>query len=146
MVIKKIILIIGILVVLVGLSQVLFASWWLAVYPSFLVTGWLAAFGIFAIILGCIMLIAAVEKLVLLRGLFFVLGAIILGVGIIAVLSPSFMCDLGNALVVKRSQGVQMVEIRGAGVLRMILGALIIYAVVKAPVAETTTVQPPPTE
>lgn len=146
MIVKKIIFAIGVLSALVGLTQLAFVFWWLQVFPYILVTGWLAAFGILAIIIGCVMLIAAAEKLVLLRGLFVVLGIIELMVGILAALNPSMMRDLAQALVLNRSLAYQIFAVWIGGVVRVILGVLIIYAVVRAPVSERPGAEPPPTE
>lgn len=148
MVVKRIVLATGALTVLAGLSQVLFAPWWIQNYPPLIATNWLAVFGVILIMIGCVTLIAALEKLVALRGLFVVLGAIELGFGILAILSPAFIRDLADAFFLKRSLGTQILGFWFGGLLRVILGALMIYAVVKAPVAEGTAIQPepPPTE
>jgi len=148
MIVKRIILVIGVLSALVGLTQLAFVFWWLEVfrYILFSFTGWLPAIGVLAIIIGCVMLIAAAERLVLLRGLFVVLGIIELLVGILAALNPTMMRDLAQALVLNRQAAFQVFEVWAGGAVRVIIGGLLIYAVVRAPVSQRPAAEPPPTE
>ena len=146
MIVRKIILAIGVLSALVGLTQLAFASWWLQVFPDILFSSWLPAIGVLAIIIGCVMLIAAAERLVLLRGLFVVLGIIELVVGILATVNPTMMRELAQALVLYRQPAFQVFEAWAGGAVRVILGVVIIYAVVRAPVSQRPGAEPPPTE
>lgn len=146
MIVRRIILVIGVLTALVGLTQLAFTSWWLQAFGYILVTGWLPALGVLAIVIGCVMLIAAVERLVLLRGLFVVLGIIELVVGILVALNPTMIRELAQALVLNRQPGFQVFEVWIGGAVRVIIGGLLIYAVVRAPVLERPGAEPPPTE
>lgn len=135
MVLRRIILIFGVLLILLGVSQLLFADWWIVV-PGAVRGSAFALFliGLLAVAIGGVFLVATVTRLVGLLIFMLIVGAIVLAEGVVVLVSPDIMRDLLDALVLNRAHAFQVVAIWISGLIRIALGVAIVYAVMHPPV------------
>lgn len=142
MAIRRIVAFLSVLVVIIGLSQLVAASWWADAVNRVVSSLWLVAFGIIALLYGGLLLIVVAERQIGLRLFVAIIGVLTLAGGVMMLVAPEFARDLVNAMIVQRSRGFQVFLVSASGLARMVIGLLILYAFVKRPVAPTAN-QPP---
>jgi hypothetical protein len=128
MVLRWIVLIIGVLVLLLGVSQIFWASWWLSILPSVMALQTLRILGIVALVIGVTLTLAAARRAVGLRILVYILGLLMLISGIALVIDPMFMKNTVYSFFLNKEPGPQMMLTRIGGVIRALIGAALIYA------------------
>jgi uncharacterized protein YjeT (DUF2065 family) len=131
MVLRRIMLLIGVLVLIQGLSQVVAAQLWLRVMPSILTLPSLRIFGVVALLMGIALLAAAVKREVSLRIFVLILGVLMLVDGVAMLAWPAAMREAVNSLFLSlpHSSQLTMTMVRGVG--KAIVGALLIYSASK---------------
>lgn len=133
MMIKRLVVVFGGLAILAGLSQLVSASWWVDITADIVNSRLLALNGIIGVLFGALMLVALAQRLVIMRGLFAFLGIFGMATGALALLNPDMTRDLVNALMLNRTHSYQVLVVWIGGILRTVVGVLLIYAVVKSP-------------
>ncbi|MDO8585881.1 MAG: hypothetical protein Q7T82_02470 [Armatimonadota bacterium] len=132
MVLRRIVLIVGALVALVGLSQVAAVSWWLRVMPSILSAQGLRIVGVVALAIGIVLTLAAVRRLVGLRPFVLILGVLMTLGGVALLINPAGMRDSVYGFFLNRPHGSQVTMTWVAGLIRAAIGIAIIYAATRA--------------
>jgi len=125
---RRIVLAFGALVALIGLSQVAAAHWWTRVLPSLMGLGHLRAYGIIILAIGIVLLMAALLRAVKLRLFVLILGLWILLAGAALLLIPAMMRDTAYAFFLNRAHGTQMTMMIVSGLVRVVIGILLVYA------------------
>lgn len=134
MVIRRIVFALGLLAVIVGLSQTAFPSWWIGVSPKLVAsTALCVGWGLFAGIVGVALIVAALRRLVGLGLFVLILGGLMLAGGVTFVVHPAFARDIVGAFVVNPAPSLRIAITFGAGVVRVILGALLLFAYYRPP-------------
>ena len=131
MVLRRIVLPIGVLVLILGLSQVVAAQWWIRVMPSILTLPSLRIFGVVDLLMGTALLAAAVRREVSLRIFVLILGVLMLLDGVARLACPAAMREAVNSFFLGRPHSSQLIMIMVRGVVRAIVGALLIYSASK---------------
>jgi hypothetical protein len=131
MVLRRIVLPIGVLVLILGLSQVVAAQWWLRVMPSILTLPSLRIFGVVALLMGIALLAAAVRREVSLRIFVLILGVLMLLGGVAMLACPAAMREVVNSFFLSRPHSSQLIMTMVFGVVRAIVGALLICSASK---------------
>lgn len=134
MVLRRTVYALGMLAVILGLSQMAFPSWWIGVSPKLVAsTALCVGWGLFAGIVGGALIVAALRRLVGLGLFVLILGGLMLASGVAFIVHPSFARDIVAAFVVNPAPSLKLVITFGAGVARVVLGALLIYAYYRPP-------------
>lgn len=139
MTVRGILYILAVLLVMLGASQLVFASWWIGITPGLLGSSYLFAFGLIAIFFGGVLLIAAARRIIGLRAFVVVLGLLLLVSGIFILFNPRFMQDLIFAMYFNRSYGFRKFLTLASGIIRVVIGAAIFYALSKVPAREQSS-------
>ncbi len=132
----------AVVLVLVGASQVVFARWWAswsqatAASPSFYM------WGLPAILFGVLLLLGVLEGAICLRGLMAVLALLAVGAGALMLAKPSIVQGFLDSMVYERSAGFQGFVVRVAGLLRAVIGLLMVYALLARPKADAESDTP----
>jgi hypothetical protein len=140
MVTRKIVLGAAVLLILVGLSQLIVSKWWLEKAKALVDSNYLHLWGLIGVVLGVVLLLAVLERAVGLRLFVAILALLNLGVGLAILVSPQFFRDLAYAVVFDRSPGIRVFVMYVGGILRVTIGALLIYAAIKY--ADVTLAEP----
>lgn len=143
MIIRRIVIILNALVIIVGLSQVVAASWWADVIGNLVGSRWLVAFGVIALFYGGMLLVAVADRQVGWRLFVGIIGVISMAGAVILLAAPDLARDLISALITQRSHAFQILLISVSGLARMAIGALILFAVARRPIAQPTNRMPP---
>lgn len=129
MALRRIVALLGVLLILVGLSQLAWAGWWTgavrSIYDAPLL---LRLLGVVGIVFGAILITAAAKRIVGLRALMYVVGVYSALTGLLVLASPSFGEDLVYAMMLGRSHAFRVLVIWIAGVIRIALGVALLYA------------------
>jgi hypothetical protein len=131
MLIRRIVLVLGVLVVLIGLSQVLAASWWLRIMPGMMGSHGMRILGIVALLIGAVLVDAWIRRAVGLRPFVLVIGALMLVGGVVLLINPGTMNAMWASFM-NRPHESQMTMTWIAGLVRAAIGALLVYAATKA--------------
>ena len=131
MVLRRIVLLIGVLVLILGLSQVVAAQWWLRVMPSILTLPSLRINGVVDLMMGIALLAAAARREVSLRIFLLILGVLSLLGGVAMLACPAAMREAVNSFFLSRPHSSQLTMTMVSGVVRAIVGALLIYSASK---------------
>jgi len=130
MTVRRITVVIGLLAMLISVLQVFqpraFWSFWEGHLYERQVT--LYALGIISFFLGLFLLYVGLRKLTLFSTLIWIIGVLSLISGLIMLVSPEFFLDLLSALFYARSDGTMLTISYISGVIRFLLGALILIA------------------
>ena len=138
---RKVLYVLAALVIVVGLSQFVYPGWWMQRMSEWVDASWFALLGFLALIFGVLVILGVLLHMMALRGFFLVLGLLTLIVGGVMLASPALMRDFCYAVFLNRSSGYQFVMTRVAGLARMAVGLVMLYALIKAPRREP---EPPP--
>lgn len=125
------------LILLAGASQIVFAYWWLDRIEAMTAPALLRLWGILAVAIGILLVVASIKKQVGLRLFVLILGLYVLVSGVVTFAGPSLMRDLVEALVLKRTLQFQVTMLWTAGLLRIGLGGALLYAAIRLPRAQT---------
>jgi len=128
MVIRRIVLVIGALIALIGLSQIAAANWWLRIMPSIMQTRELRILGIAALVVGVVLTFAGIRRLVGLWGFVLVLGVLMLVGGAVMLLNPAWIKDTVNPYFLNRPHNALIQMAWAGGAARVLIGALLISA------------------
>ena len=131
MVLRRIVLLIGVLVLILGLSQVVAAQWWLRVMPSILTLPSLRINGVVDLMMGIALLAAAARREVSLRIFVLILGVLMLVDGVAMLAWPAAMREAVNSLFLSLPHSFQLTMTMVHGVVWGIVGALLIYSASK---------------
>lgn len=131
MIMRRVVLVLGALVLALGLSQVFAASWWLRIVPAMLAPHGLRIAGVIALLIGLVLVDAALLKEVGLRWFVVLIGALMLVGGVALLFSPNAMSAYWTSFA-SRPHASQMTITWVAGIFRAIIGLLLIWAATKA--------------
>lgn len=133
MVIRRIVSVIGFIVVLAGLIEILFPVWTVNMAVSLYRIIPLRIAGSIGLAMGVVLVIAALKQQVRIRIFVLVLGGLFILFSIVAVAEPGLIRDLGYALVLRRSWGFQLAVLWITGLIRISIGSALLYAAAKPP-------------
>ena len=125
---RVLVMVIGALIALVGLSQIVAAPWWLGVLPSIMDARNTLIFGVVAIVVGIILVVAVLQRAVAWRPFVLVLGLLMLLGGLALTLNPGTMRHILYMSVLSHPQKAQLAVTTVGGVIRAVIGLLLIYA------------------
>lgn len=128
MVLRKALLVIAFVLILVGISQIALASAWLPWIRSIVGASWFYLWGLAGILLGVILLLAVMERVVGLRAFLALLALYSAAWGVVLLASPESVRGLIYALVIERPGSIQIAVVALGGVIRVILGIVLLYA------------------
>ena len=138
MALRKIILVLAVLVILIGASQLVLMSWWSDIMRAFTNLLFLRILGLVALFMGGAILLGAVQRLVGLRLFMTILGLYALASGLVLLANAGLMRDLVYALFLNRGSAFRVMILLFGGTIRIIIGAAMLYAVYRPP-AQTQT-------
>ncbi len=145
MVIRKIVLGTAIALIMIGMSQLIVSRWWLEKAHKLTDSSYLYLWGLIGVVFGILLLLAVLERVVGIRSLVAIIGLLNLSAGLALLVSPQFFRDLAYAIIFDRSPGIQVFVMFLGGLLRAIVGTLLVYAVIKhADVMPTVPTETPP--
>ncbi|MCX8052502.1 MAG: hypothetical protein N3B12_01730 [Armatimonadetes bacterium] len=131
MAIRKILYILAVIVVLIGVSQLVFARWWLDRMPDLVHSGSFYLWGLPSVLFGVLLLIGIMERAVGLR-LFMGIVSVISVIGGGTVLArPDSARRAIDWLLLDRSYGFQIFEIWLTGLIRMAIGVSLFWALIR---------------
>lgn len=137
MVIRGSLYVFAILILLVGVSQLIFPFWWMNQALSLVNSSWLYVFAVIGIVMGFLLIIAAKRRLIGLRTFMYILGSIVVVFGIVFIANPGSAYDMTKALFVDHSRNYMIGMMMLSGVIRTGLGIIIIYALSRPPASES---------
>ena len=138
MVIRRIVAVLAVLIILVGLMEIIFPDRSRALTESLMRLTPLRLTGVVGIAMGVVMVIAAVKRLVGLRLFVLIVGIYAMAASLVCFTSPALISDLVDALYLKREVGFQSTVLWASGLLRIGIGAALLYAVAKPPRLDAT--------
>lgn len=133
MVIRRILFVLAVFLVVVGVSQVIFATWWLNWFRPAIESERAYLWGLPALLFGLFLLVAVLERTIRLRAFFAILAIVSIVGGAVVLANPQLVHDAYGTLIFDRSLGFQRWVVRGAGLFRAIAGVLLIYALLAPP-------------
>jgi len=140
--IRKILFALAAIVVLVGASQLVFASWWLVKSRDAVDSSHFYLFGLTGVVFGLLVLIAVMEKAVGLRLFMAAIALLTMASGALVLANPAMMRGFAYSGIFDRSPEFQVLAIRLAGGLRVAIGIVMLAALFRAsspkPTAEVT--------
>ncbi len=128
---RKLLAVVGLLIALLGVSQIVWAAWWTDVAQSIVRSSLLRLWGLPPVVIGIVMIIAAARRLVGLRLFVIILGVYVVLVGLALLAAPELFGKLMDILLKGRSSQTQAFVVWLAGTLRVIIGVALLYAVAK---------------
>ena len=129
MVLRGFVILVGVLIVIIGLSQVITPAWWLnSIMPALMGLPALRIIGIVAIVIGGLFTLAVLRGVVGLRLFVLILGLLMLVGGIVIVFDPILMKNGVYAFFLNRGTGAQLTATRVAGIFRTLIGIALVYA------------------
>lgn len=123
--------IIALLLVLVGFSQIAFPRAWDGAVGSMLASPLFRLWGVISIALGLVFIAGSLNKTIELRLFLWVLGWLIAIAGLAMLINPGSAALYTRAVFLDRSPDTKVAIMWLSGLLRIGLGAAIYYAVVK---------------
>ena len=142
MLLRKIILILAVLILLTGISQLVFMSWWSNVIEAFANHLALRLVGLLAVFMGGAILLGAVRRLVGLRLFMIILGAYVLASGFVLLANPGLMSDLFRTFFLNRGSAFRIMVLLFGGTVRIVVGGAMLYAVYRPPAQAQTPATP----
>ena len=131
--IRRIVGVLGLLIVVVGLAEIVFLDWARGFAQSFAQPVWLRLTGMVGVAAGVVFVIASAKRLVGLRLFVLILGIYAIVAGLVIFASPDFGRDLMDALLLKRSAESQLTILWASGLARIAIGCALIYAFARPP-------------
>lgn len=89
--------------------------------------------GLVAFVFGALLLIAAWKRVIGLRPLMVVLGWIMFAAGAVILIAPGAWRELAYSVFLNRGAGTQSFMLSLSGLIRIVIGALILYGLSRAP-------------
>lgn len=123
---------------MVGLAGIVFPARMLGLIQSLMQPAAIRLLGAGELVLGAVMIVAALRRLVGLRTFVIVLGAWVVTAGMFAFAGPEFLIDMVNAVLLLRPRGFQLTVLWASGLLRIVLGGALIWAAAMPPQAAST--------
>jgi len=133
MVIRRIVGILGVLVLLAGLAEIIFPDWARGAAESLMSSIWLRLTGVVGVAIGAVFVIAAAKRLVGLQLLVMIFGVYMVVASLVMFASPELISDLMDAVFLNRSEAAQYTILWATGLLRIAIGCALLYAVAKPP-------------
>lgn len=127
------VLILGILVLLIGFSQLILGDWWIAKTRSlieFSPSRWL---GLITVLIGLILFIAADAKAIGMRDVMSLMGILFIVLGVYYVLNPGFWNKYTEDVFLNQPPDVQTRFLVITGLIRITFGVAMIYAATQRP-------------
>ena len=128
MILRKLVLLIGLIILALGLSQVIFAHWWARVALELVSAPTIYYFVAFAFAAGIIFVAAGWKKQVMFRWFFIVLGVILLFFSVWIMVEPGMWGALTRTMITNRPEAGRVAVVMAAGLIRALIGMFIIYA------------------
>lgn len=149
MAIRKILYVVAILIVLLGLSQLVFTNWWLERVPDLIRSSRLYLWGLPGLILGVLVLVGVLEKALGLRLLLGIWAILVIGCSCLLLIQPESVRNWLYTIFMDRPHWWQMSFTWVSGLVRILLGVIILYALMRPlrralPAAGEPGPQPPP--
>lgn len=138
MVIRRIIAVLAVFIILVGVLEIIFPDRTRAMMESLEGLVLLRLLGVLGLGIGIVFVVAAAKRLVGLRLFVLIAGLYMIVAGLVVFASPPLIRDLIDALFLKRSPASQLTLLWTTGLLRIGIGAALIYAVAKPPRLDST--------
>ena len=132
MIIKDILIAIGLLIFVVGVSEFIVSSWWIeAARKLFRSTSyrWL---GLVALFIGLTLVYAAALSLVNLRWIIWFLGLISVFASLAILVVPGYMRSYSEKVFLNKPRNEQLRFLWITGFIRIVFGAIILYGVISA--------------
>ena len=131
---RGLVLVLGVLVILVGVSLVIMPGWWLNMVKTSVDTSSIRLWSIAGIVFGVILLLAAAAREISMIWLMGIIGAISLVFGLVMIIEPSLFRSWTDTMFFNRPPHTQIMMAVIGGLVRIVLGALMIVAAVNRPV------------
>ena len=128
MALRTVVSIVGVLIALIGLSQVAATAWWVRILPSIMGQPEVRVYGVVLLAIGAVLALAALRRLVALRLFVLVLGLWVVLSGAALLVSPGAMQHTVYAQFLSRPHGTQMAVICVSGLIRVLIGGLLVYS------------------
>lgn len=133
MALRRLVGVVGIIVLLVGLGEIVFPAQVLSLTESMMRPAILRLIGAFELVLGVLLVAAAIRREVRLQPLVLILGIWLIVVSAVMFAAPEFLMDLTNAILLYRPKGFQIAVLWASGLLRIVLGGALIWASLRPP-------------
>lgn len=130
---RAVIWVFALLLVLIGASQVIAPGYWVGITRDMLGYSWLRFFGFAMLVVGVVVVAATARRLVGLRPFMLIFGMVVTAGGLWAALNPDMVVDFIYAIFLNRSYGFQLLLARISGLVRVLLGIAVVYALLKPP-------------
>lgn len=129
--IRIITVILALLIVLAGFSQLVVPTWWDGFTESLINSMWLRLWGVVGILIGAVLIAASMKRTIGLRLFLWVFGWLAALGGLAILINPAPAAVYTRAIYLDRAPETRVVVMWLSGLLRIGLGAAIYYAVVK---------------
>jgi uncharacterized protein YjeT (DUF2065 family) len=133
MVLRRIVAVLALLIILVGLMEIIFPEWALIATESLVGLVLLRLMGVLGLAIGVVLVVAAAKRLVGLRLFVLIAGLYVIVAGLVVFVSPPLIRDLIDAIFLNRSPAFQLTMLWATGLLRIGIGAALLYAFAKPP-------------
>jgi len=135
MIIRRIVAVLAALIILVGLMEIIFPDRTRAMTESLMGLVLLRLVGVLGLAIGVVFVVAAAKRLVGLRLFVLIVGLYVIVGSLVVFASPALIARLIDAIFLKCSPASQLTVLWASGLLRIGIGAALIYAVAKPPSA-----------
>ncbi len=133
MIIRRIVGILGLVILLVGLMEIALPVFSVSLTRSLAHPLALRVTGAVGLVIGVILLIAWAKRLVGLRLFMLILGIYVVVAGLVTLSGPELVRDLIYALLLRRGPGFQLMILWISGTVRIALGCAVMYAALRPP-------------
>lgn len=133
MILRKIVAVIGAVVVLVGLAEIVLPAQMIALTDAMMHPVTIRVLGVLELVIGVVLLAAALRRVVGLRTYVLVLGIWLIVVAVVMFAAPYFLIDLIYAMLLNRAHSVQLGVLWASGLVRILLGSALIWAAAVPP-------------
>jgi uncharacterized membrane protein len=131
MALRKILFVLAIVVILMGLSQIVFARWWVRHLPSYIESRSFYAWGVLPLLFGVILLIGILERVVGCRPFLSIVSLLSIIGGVVVIAQPEFAKDFVSAVFLKRSYSIKLLDLWLGGLVRILIGLTILYGLLR---------------
>ncbi len=131
MVLRAIVAAIGILVMLVGLTELIFPDRLIEATDALMRPTALRILGIVELVLGLILIAAALNRAIGLTTFALILGTYVILIGIALIVAPGRLIGLSNALLLDASPATQSAVLGLSGVVRILIGAALFWSTMR---------------
>jgi len=133
MILRRVVMVIGLVVVLVGLTEIIIPAQMLDFTDMLMRPVVIRLLSVVELALGVILIVAALKRLVRLRTFVMILGVYLAVLSAVLFAAPYFLIDMVNAILLYRPHGVQMTVLWASGLLRIALGGALLWATARPP-------------